>query len=534
MRELKIKSVFGNLFDDDYITKKIYARIENRKKFERSISIKNYFLNVKSPRSAKKTPKQCVVKLCSNLTSKGGKNALFYIAKNSLDNLIMNENGERLSPSEVFKSWQKDFSKNENSKDCWHLVFSVKDESRNQPSLDALLKAVNDTMKENFFGYKYALCVHSHQNNPHVHVVINKRNIFTENKIHFDSKDEIKEFFNNVRDDYAKNLNFQGFNYFNVNSMAKDLNKEKSRAENALNNAYDTKFKCQNVYNTLRELSEEKIVVKTIQKENVDKELEKNLLEHQHLIDLLNQYNYYENKKKWAVLAKIKENNKERKELCDTGKRVDKELKDIKRNIEKINASANEIYKSNLSDYNTLKSFCYDFEKRFLKNADKKSMDFYFKAQKELKEIGNKIDCDLKNSIDSAMLYKKLFNKDENCFNIIKGLDMIEKNKTALYSCDFLNDDEKKGYEKIFNDNEKFMRELLDKRFEKIKEKVENSDNLSKNDFLYKEYKKTISYLNIDIEFSNKNISGAGGLGNKKSSYKNFEPKVTNNFGFEI
>ena len=59
-----------------------------------------------------------------------------------------------------------------------------------------------------------------------------------------------------------------------------------------------------------------------------------------------------------------------------------------------------------------------------MKKADKRSMDIYFKAKKEFKELGDKIDCDLKNSVDSAMLYQKLFKKDENCFNIIKGLDM--------------------------------------------------------------------------------------------------------------
>ena len=58
----------------------------------------------------------------------------------------------------------------------------------------------------------------------------------------------------------------------------------------------------------------------------------------------------------------------------------------------------------------------------------------------------------------------------------------------------------KKGYEKIFSDNEKFMRGLLDKRFEKIKEKVENNQNIKENDFLYKEYKKVRYYLKLDLE----------------------------------
>ena len=501
MRELKVNSIFS-VFDDDYSKgiKKVYVRQEPKKSYDNVKSFKNYIFQLKKPSSSRKTAKPCVVKMISNLSAKGTKNCLFYISKNSEDNLIINERGDKISPAEVYKEWQKDFGTNENSKDCWHLVFSVKDESRTKPSLEAIQNAVRDTLDKNFFGYKYAICVHNHQNNPHVHVVVNKRDIFTKKKIHFDSKDEIKDFFNEVRDDYASNLNSYGFNYYNVNAMAKDLVREKERAERSLNNAYDTKDKFKKVYNNMSELDTEKIIVKTTQKENVDKELEKNLLEHKHLIELLNQYNYYENKKKWQILSDIKKNNKKRKELCDLGKRIEKELKDIQKDIEKLNNSSKELYKNNASDYNILKSFCYEFEKKYSKTANKKSLDIYLKAKKELKELGNKIDCDLKNSVDSAVLYQKLFSKNENCFNIIKGLEMIDTNKYALSACDLLSDDEKKGYEKIFDNNEKFMREILEKRYEKIKEKVENNQNIKENDFLYKEYKKVRYYLKLDLE----------------------------------
>lgn len=533
MATLKVTSIFS-MFDKEWDDIKGVKRVYVKQEKEKKIFIKhfnNYVAQYRSPRSLKKPPKQCVVKMISNLNAKGTKNCLFYISKNSENNLVLNELGDYLKPSEVYKSWQKDFGSNENSKDCWHLVFSVKDESRSQPSLRAIQNAVKATMDNNFFGYKFAMCVHNHQNNPHVHVVINKRNVFTNKKIHFDSRDEIKDFFNEVRDEYAKNLNAYGFNYFNVNAYAKDLIKEKEKAERSLNNAYDTKYKFFNVFNNMREIDENKIIVKYNQKENVDKELEQNLLEHENLIKLLNQYTKYQVKKRYKVLADIKKNNKRRKELCDIGKRIEKELKYIQKDIEKINKSAGEIYTSNVSDYNILKSFCFDFEKRFLKKADKRSMDIYFKAKKEFKELGDKIDCDLKNSVDSAMLYQKLFKKDENCFNIIKGLDMIEKNKYALSVCDILSDDEKKGYEKIFSDNEKFMRGLLDKRFEKIKEKIENSQNLSKDNFLFKEYHKAISYLNIDIEISKNNDSNSGGY--KKEVYQSVKPK-SNNFGLDI
>lgn len=495
MRELKVNSIF-QVFDDEYKSKPIYIKAPIQK--EKSVNVKtfrSYISAIKSPMSLKKPAKQCVVKMISNLNAKGTKNCLFYIAKNAENNKIFDEKGNELNPNEIYKNWGNDFGTNENSKDCWHLVFSVKDESRSKTSLDALQRAVKDTLDLNFLGHKYAMCIHNHQNNPHVHVVINKKNFFTKKKIHFDSKDEIKDFFNDLRDDYAKNLNIYGFNYYNINTYAKDLEKENDRAEKSLNNAYETKYKFQNVYNKMRELNEEKIIIKNTQKENLDKELEQNLLTNKHLIELLNQYTLHQNKKKYKILKELKENNKKRKELCNTGIRIKKELKEIQKELEKINISSNELYNNLGSDYKILKSFCWDFEKKYLKTADKKSMDIYLKAKKEFKELGDKLDSNLKNSVDSAVLYQKLFGKDENSFNIIKGLDMIEKNKLAVATCDLLNDDEKKGYENTFNKNEKFMRELLEKRFEKIKEKVENNASLDKNSFLVKEYAKAKHFL---------------------------------------
>ena len=70
------------------------------------------------------------------------------------------------------------------------------------------------------------------------------------------------------------------------------------------------------------------------------------------------------------------------------------------------------------------------------------------------------------------------------------------------------------------------MRGLLDKRFEKIKEKIENSQNLSKDNFLFKEYQKAISYLKIGIEVPQNNNEC---IAHQKAVYQSVKQK-TNDF----
>ena len=53
---------------------------------------------------------------------------------------------------------------------------------------------------------------------------------------------------------------------------------------------------------------------------------------------------------------------------------------------------------------------------------------------------------------------------------------------------------------------------------------------MSKDDFIFKEYQKAISYLKIDIESSKNNDSNSSGY--KKSVYQSVEPK-SNDFSLD-
>ncbi|KAA3685474.1 relaxase/mobilization nuclease domain-containing protein, partial [Campylobacter fetus] len=170
--------------------------------------------------------KQSVIKMISNLPKTSIKKCIDYALKNSLDGYAINEKGERVGSDEVMSAWSKDFGTNKNSKDAWHLMFSINEPCNDKSSLYALQDAVKDILGRNFQGHKYAMVLHTHQNNPHMHVVLNKKNNFTGKKIHFDSRLEIREFFDDARDAFAYALSARGLKYENKNFLDKDLKSE--------------------------------------------------------------------------------------------------------------------------------------------------------------------------------------------------------------------------------------------------------------------------------------------------------------------
>lgn len=132
-------------------------------------------------------------------------NALEYIMNSSN---IIDENGESISSSiDVLKLWKDDISnQRKNTNLAWHLVFSI-DEVVNKENLKILQQSVYDSLNITLGGeYKFILAIHSHQNKPHCHVIVNKTNIFNKKKLHFKNKDEIKDFFFDLRENFKYSL----------------------------------------------------------------------------------------------------------------------------------------------------------------------------------------------------------------------------------------------------------------------------------------------------------------------------------------
>lgn len=155
--------------------------------------------------------KQVVVKLISNLNAKQTLRCLDYVIKeNDLDVVLKNELGEIVNKNNVLKDWA--LSDNEKNKECWHLMFSIK-EAKTKENFEKLESAVLETMRENFPNHSFVFALHNHQNNPHIHIVLKKKNNLTKKKIHFEKKSDIKHFFSKLRDDFSMALNYKSLDY---------------------------------------------------------------------------------------------------------------------------------------------------------------------------------------------------------------------------------------------------------------------------------------------------------------------------------
>lgn len=176
------------------------------------------------PQSSKKN---VVIKNIGNMKKAHLKNALNYTIEKSFQEYIdlfgqgeenslqsVLSEGERcgidhlgnfVSVEEILKDWKKDFSANPNTNEALHLVFSL-NEVKSDSLMDMLLESTKATMQSNFAEYKYVLIPHAHQNQPHIHIIINKTNIFSRKKLHFNSKQECVSFYDGLREDFRQNL----------------------------------------------------------------------------------------------------------------------------------------------------------------------------------------------------------------------------------------------------------------------------------------------------------------------------------------
>lgn len=155
--------------------------------------------------------KQAVIKLLSNLNSKQTARCLNYVLKeDNKDVVLKNENGEVVNKDNLLKEWK--LSENEKSKECWHLMFSINEE-KNLENFQKLESAVIETMKENFPNHSFVFAIHNHQNNPHIHLVLKKKNNLTKKKIHFANKGDIKKLFSKMRDDFSMALKYKNLDY---------------------------------------------------------------------------------------------------------------------------------------------------------------------------------------------------------------------------------------------------------------------------------------------------------------------------------
>ena len=172
--------------------------------------------------------KQVVIKTIGRgLNNVGTERVLEYIARGADTITLEDENGEEKTVNEIYDTWKEKFSPNTNgrvSKEAMHLIFSI-DEDINLKNLEALKQSVRDVLKMNLYEYHHALVVHTHQNKPHVHVILNKRSMITGKKLHFKNRKHCKDFFTQMREDFKESLNYHNkeFHYENRFKVDRDL-----------------------------------------------------------------------------------------------------------------------------------------------------------------------------------------------------------------------------------------------------------------------------------------------------------------------
>ena len=488
---------------------------QHRKKIFNYYPLSNYSTSRNLNNFQQKTYfKQVVAKLLSNIGgAKNCQRALEYIKENANNDILgknnyentmayiskhtplLNEDNEIVNINDVMRDWIKDFSKAEKSKNVWHLMFSIK-ESPTQKNLNILKESVKETLQSNFFGYKYVMALHTHQNNPHIHIILNKRNIFTKKKIHFNSKQEISDFWNNIRNDFAMALNTRGLKYHNHSRLELDLQKEYQKIDSFKK---DFKEELNNIF--LETIKKEESLIANKNKDlelllNDIEELRKKRVE---FIKLMEQYKLKNNKRYFKTAKNIKE----------LGKEIAKKEKSALNTIQIIETSTETIYtlKKNIEEKSLLKIDEIHKQKNFInffknKKGERITLSDYrnYKKVYAMLESNNK---DLKesiiNNIESSIILSNLPNKKETIFSLNKKLEILEKNIYLLKNSNA----EFKDYENYYNrlqNNKVFIKEMMSKRFEDVRTLIKNGKN---SDFLKKEYKKACEILNIESKAIN-------------------------------
>lgn len=445
--------------------------------------------------------KQSVVKMISNLPKNSIKRCIDYTLKNSVDGYAINEKGEKVRSDEVMAEWSKDFGKNENSKDAWHLIFSIKESCSDKRTLNSLQESVKEVLGTNFMGHKYTMVLHTHQNNPHVHVVLNKRNSWDNKKIHFDNKGEIREFFDEVRTNFAFSLSARGLNYENKNFLQKDLKREFNKIKSNIKletDDYTAKDKINDYYDKMQEKNKAKYDATTERIKTMNGEFEKLKKANKELLDLFLLYTKKRNKKAYKLGKELKSSNKE---IREKGKKILSEIKKINKlsyEATKLNVMKFDNYKDRSSRLVLLENFSYNYNKLHPKNRGASRSDFenYKKVKRAIAVLRDRKDDDAKKYFDVSLIVTRMLGRNESLFKLNKKLKILDKNLYILEHST-LGENESKEFKKRLTDNKEFITEICEKRFEYVAKKLLKSEKISKDDFLFKEYFKGVSVLGV-------------------------------------
>ena len=525
--------------------KKIFIK-PNKVMLDKPAEVFNHFINVRSFISnyngiqknakakslswVKSSSKQVVIKTLSNLDEFGAKNALSYVIRNSNDDFAITQDGEKKSLKEIMDDWNKDFTHKKNAKEVLHLAFCIdeKDENFNDRRLK---NAVDMVMQKNFYLYKYAMVIHTHQNKLHAHILLNKNNLFDGQKFHL-SRAEFKPFFNQLRNDFALALKTQGLEYHNHYKIENDLSRIQSEIKqdnftskiNVLDELTQLELsivkkikskekKIETLLNDLDKMSEKAKEIRGVMKglkAKMDFNSERGLFEKSlgdRYLDLLD----------------------ELKELTADKRRKIDEMKIIKKEVKKLQSDFN---KFDLQKYNLRHEQEQEFsnllqKKKYLEfittNLDRQTLtkseiNLKIRAiQNEISMSENSANEMLKNRIKNSILTSSILGKKNNAFILTRAYKDLETNLAMLKECGakmqdevWQSDDDReqassyfKNYQERLESNKAIVLELINQRFAYLKQELERKKQSNRLKYYeVKEYDKISKFLNKgnDIE----------------------------------
>ncbi|WQY69490.1 relaxase/mobilization nuclease domain-containing protein [Helicobacter pylori] len=388
--------------------KRYYKEVE---KFAKNLTqlTQEEFMRLREPQ------KQVIIKNIGNMTRLHSKRAMDYIAKHG--ELVRDEFFNEVNYNDIAEQWNEQFEKllenKSRVKNCaLHLVFSI-DENCNEKNLKALELSVYQTLT-NTLGYDYPFIMkpHTHQNNPHVHVIINKTNKITNKQLRFNSKDSCKEFYHTLRETFKDYLfanskgELQYSNTPNIHKAIKDIETELDALETQARN--NKSFGHENYFY--------KVLGSTTSQIESLKKRENALSDHLDNLKSLLEKTHWE-KEKFTPPTNEKELNRQLKEI----KWLNKETPTSKNTYKKIQKLA--VYKSPL-----IKDYLYTIKKLFATQKKIIDLEKDYKDLKVLKEEFSKdLETDLSHSKKRFKLYTRLksMSKVFTSKSIVKNLEKI-------------------------------------------------------------------------------------------------------------
>ncbi len=359
--------------------------------------------------------KQVVIKNIGNMTRLHSKRAMDYIAKHG--ELVRDEFFNEVNYNDIAEQWNEQFEKlledKSRVKNCaLHLVFSI-DENCNEKNLKALELSVYQTLTNTLgYDYPFIMKLHTHQNNPHVHVIINKTNKITNKQLRFTSKDSCKEFYHTLRETFKDYLfanskgELQYSNTPNIYRAIKDIETELDTLEKQARN--NKSFRHENYFYKV-------LGSATSQIESLKKR-ENALSNHLDNLKSLLEKTHWE-KEKFTPPTNEKELNQQLKEI----KWLNKESLTPKNTYKKIQKLA--VCKSPL-----IKDYLYTTKKLFATQKKIIDLEKDYKDLKVLKEEFNKdLEADLSHSKKRFELYTRLKSMSKVFISksIVKNLEKI-------------------------------------------------------------------------------------------------------------